>query len=625
MEDSRLRAERDAFYKAQRARIGRIDAVAIVGIVLFVLFNLGDSLLIQIWAALSMTQVASGLAVYLAAASEERHLWLRIAEVWWYRGTSFTWAIMPLLIEDRVANDNVAWIVAFFVIFGLAADAVYMPQTYDTNLKLSGALYSLPALFVLGLEQQWVPAAAIVGILLHVTTGAQGITRIVNELTEKSVRARDAEANALEQSKTDQLTGLYNRAGILEAVKSLREDPNTTKISVCFADLDGFKAINDQYGYALGDQTLVEFGLAIAGLLPAGWSVGRFGGDEFVAAGPGDSGPDVAQAIADVVIRPMAAAPSSRAVRASVGVSVMEASEANSLTMLHFAGTAVREAKDLAGKPVVQSSDVLQARSARRAQLESELPKALSSGAITGVGQAQIELATGQLRGIELLARWHRGEEVVSPGEFLPLIDRIGFDHEFDLLMVSNALDLIVQTSDTDLTVSVNVSTTRIADEIFAEQLTQMLQEKGAEATRLTLEVTESDDLDLDDDTIDRINALVALGVGLSIDDFGTGYSSLTRLVAMPFSELKLDISLVQRVGEPNVDDLLRSISDFAHRNEIVVVAEGVETEAQREAIVSLGVECVQGFLYGRPGPVDELLSRFASKLRAKPEWRSAA
>ena len=607
IDEARAQRERNLFYDEQRARIGRADALSITGAVLFVLVALRDPYIL-VWAAVVFTQVLCGFAVYLVAKGEVQPTWLKLAETWWFRGTSFTWAIMPVLVFDQVSDLGVAWIIAFFVIFGLASDAIFLPQTYDINLVTSGISYSAPALMVLALHGQWVPFAAIIGILLHVTATANGITQIVHGLIEKGLEARDAGADAIEKALTDSLTSLYNRAGIVAVIDRLRTEESTQKISVCFIDLNGFKAVNDQFGYLCGDTTLVRFGNALTEVLPTGWSAGRFGGDEFVVAGPGDAGPQVAQAIAAITVSPIDS-PSARLVSASVGVSVANASEVDSLTMLHFAGTAVREAKHTPGVVVMHSSAQMQERSARRARLCAELPEALSTGAIVAVGQPQIDLATGTLSGIELLARWHRNEENVPPSEFVPLISRLGLDRDFDLLMVQHALDVLGQTSEASLQVSVNISTNRIATEGFADTIRDMIEAAGIDATRLTLEVTESDDLSLDVDTLARIGELVDLGVRLSIDDFGTGYSSLTRLVSIPFSELKLDLSLVQRLGEPGADDLIRSISDFALRNDIEVVAEGVETNQQFDAIVDLGIRRGQGYLFGRPVAVDELLA----------------
>ncbi len=611
-QDARIRAERGAFYESQRARVGRTDAAAIVGVVLFVLFSIGDSVILYVWAAVVWTQVVSGIAIYRAASIETQPFWLKAAEVWWFRGTSVSWALLPLLLLDRAQDVEVAWVIAFFIIFGLASDAIYLPQTYDINLVASGSGFALPALGVLAYSGQWIPFAAILGILLHVTVAASGITRIVNELLEKSVRASDAEDEARRQSLTDPLTGLFNRAGVLAALEELRDDPEVDMISVCFIDLDGFKAINDNYSYACGDHMLIQFGEAIVDVVPDGWSVGRFGGDEFVAAGRGDDGPQVAEAIAKIVKSPIAA-PGARAVRASVGVNVVRTSEADSLTMLHFAGTAVRAAKTTPGQSVMHSTEELQSASARRAQLEAALPDAIANGEIEGIGQAQVDISTGDLCGIELLARWNRDDEVVMPGEFIPLVGKIGLDHEFDLSMIRNAFEVLAQTKHLDVQVSVNVSTKRFASPVFVDHLAELLDTVDIDTTRLTLEVTETDELTFDDETVVVVQRLAALGPRLSIDDFGTGYSSLTRLVAMPFSELKLDLSLIQRLGEPGVDDLVRSISDFAQRNNIAVVAEGVETEQQRSVVADLGIRNVQGYLFGMPAPIDELLWQFES------------
>jgi len=608
-----LTRERDAFYERQRARVSKIDALSVLGITTFMMIALRDHPGVFIWAAVVVSQVLAGVvAVRVSEATRSRTTalptWVPWAVSWWVRGSSLSWAVLPLVIFPAVASFETAAVLTFFVIFGLASDAIYLPQTYPEHLLVVSAAYCLPSCVVLGYHGHWVAIAAIVGVLVHVTAASAGLTEIVDDLIRRRLDAADKERAALHTALTDPLTGLWNRAGILHELDTLIARDPYELVSVLFIDLDDFKSVNDRYGYAAGDTLLQDFAHALRSVLPPKWTVGRFGGDEFVAIGPGSMGVEIANAITTLALTPPDAGNS--VIRASVGASVRSPRGINSLGLLHDAGSAVREAKLAAKNTVAISSPELRHKLHRRSAIERDVQSALENGEFVALAQPKVSLTSSTIVGVELLARWERDGEMVSPVEFIPMVSRLGLDHEFDMYMIEKGLELLenLPAGLTHLQVSVNVSTQRLSSPRFLEDLAAALDRRQVAPSQLTIEVTESDDLLLDRDTLELIAEIVDLGPRLSLDDFGTGYSSITRLVAIPFSEMKLDLSLVQRLKDPESYDLIRTLAGFAGRHGLDVVAEGVETEWQAGQLRGIGIPYGQGYHYGKPMPIDQLV-----------------
>ncbi len=613
IDGERMEREREAFYERQRARISRTDALAIVGISIFMLIALRDLPIVYLWSGVVLTQVLSGLVVAQVtdsarARATERPGWAIAAERWWVRGASVSWAALPLMISPHVERTDVAAPLAFFVIFGLASDAIYLPQTYPKNLTAVSAAYCLPACVVLGYHGHWLAVASIAGILVHVTSASEAITDLVDDLIHQRVEATSSERAAHLASLTDPLTGLWNRAGIMAQLEELLSGEHES-ISVCFIDIDDFKTVNDRYGYGTGDTLLQRFAASLKSVAPAQWSVGRFGGDEFIAVGPGSVGPEVASAITAIAITPSQAG-STRPVRASVGTATAQSARSDPATLIDDAGAAVREAKRTTKNTVSQSSPALRQMIGRRSALEHEIESIIDSQQFITVVQPQVELTSTTMIGVELLARWERRGEMVSPTEFIPIVSQLGLDHEFDMMMIERGLELLTSLPPplSDLQVSVNVSTQRLSSERFLHDLEAALTAHRVNASQLTIEVTESDDLLLDRETLELVTEIVDLGPRLSLDDFGTGYSSITRLVTIPFSEMKLDSSLIQRLKSPESHDLIRTLASFASRNGLDVIAEGIETEWQAGQLRGIGIPYGQGYLYGKPMPIAELV-----------------
>jgi diguanylate cyclase (GGDEF)-like protein len=598
--DQRRAHEADRLFEEQRARVSTLDATGILGVAVFVLVMFWGDLFVAAWAFVLLSQVVAG---YSTRQVESR--FGRVFELWWVSGSSVAWAALPLLVLDDAADVNTAWILTSVLVFGIASDAVYLPQTYQRNVLLTNAAYSVPYLFVLGFQDHWAQVVLIFGVLIHLGWGAAGISGLVDDLISRRVDAVITAERASHSARSDSLTGLLNRSGVLADLRTTASAGDET-IHCVFVDLDDFKTVNDQLGYDAGDRLLARVATSLQAVFPEQWSVGRFGGDEFIAAGVGGD----LEAIADQ-LEVMRLAPESGLfarrrpfIRASAGMVSLRPSEGGIDDLVAHASAALREAKKR-GKNSIVVSDADFREELRRANIRSaDLEHAIASGQFVPYLQPLVDLDSGDVRGVEVLARWDRADGMVYPDVFIPQIEERGFSHQFDRAMIARGIEVLHDLSEigrTDLSVSVNVSATHLQDGDLPQRLNHELAQASIAPSRLTLEVTESDSLSTGEVAPQVAAELRSMGVGLSIDDFGTGYSSMTQLLTFPFSEMKLDRSLIGRVGTPDADDLLMAIADFGNRNGLNVVAEGIETDQQLDAVRRLGVATGQGYLFDRP------------------------
>ncbi len=603
-----LASTRERFHDEQRQRIRRLDGLAILGAVGFALLFIPWGVGLAIWAVITGSQ---GLVALLIPTNRTTGL-ARTLERWWSDGSSLTWASLPVLTVGSASDPVVAWVLTFVLVFGLASDAVYVPQTFQLNLVPESLGFSMPYVLILGWNSHWAQIFAIFGFLTHVTLGSRGLETAFNDLIERRVDADMAEDEARQAALVDDLTGLVNRAGLAVHLERLRSDSTVDCVHCCFVDLDGFKSVNDRFGYFVGDELLQRFAAMLSSKIPDDWVVGRFGGDEFVAIGPDGSVDDVADALQSVRVRiDGAAGRRVEPIGASVGVASLDVGELVAETLFLRASAALREAKAQGRHRVVRSTSHLRAIQLREQTLASELEQAIGDGKIVPYAQTQIDLATGRVRGVELLARWRRGDEVIGPGEFLPVISSDLVLQRLDEAMGRHAIDsleMLARVGRQDVSVSVNVASPALMRVAVVDRLIDELDRRGLDPERLVIEVTEALELQHSQPGQRAAHRLRDAGVGLSIDDFGTGYSSITQLISIPFSEMKLDMSLVQAAGSAGPDDLLRSIADFGGRHGLHVIAEGIETEQQCSAIERLGIPCGQGYLFGRPLPFADVV-----------------
>ena len=445
--------------------------------------------------------------------------------------------------------------------------------------------------------------------------GAQGVARDVTvyQVIEEQLQARVF---------TDPLTGLANRTQLHESIdRAIGRATTPGSVAVLFLDLDDFKLVNDGLGHAAGDALLGSVADRLRRATRGADLVARLGGDEFAVLLVGLVSAEDALRVVERV---------HTSLRAPVDVSGRPISTSASIGVAHWDGVAtpaelLRNA-DLAmyrakafGKSRHAVYDAhMQAAARDRLELASDLREAIGAGALTAAFQPIVELATGRVVKAEALARWtHPARGPISPGVFIPLAEEMGLVDDLGALMLRLGCAQLRAWQDAAgageaVGVTVNVSGRQIDRGTVVSAVRAALAESGADASGLTLELTESVAMRQPERVLDVLSELAAMGVELAIDDFGTGYSSLAYLHRFPVHVLKVDKSFVDGLGgedDAPARTLVRTIVSVAASLGLRTVAEGVETAAQRDALLSLGCELAQGYLFGRPGPGDAVVA----------------
>lgn len=411
----------------------------------------------------------------------------------------------------------------------------------------------------------------------------------------------------------DSLTGLPNRRlfeeGVKEAIQKakLKED----KLSIMFIDLDRFKNVNDSMGHLAGDQLLKAVGERLTQCVSNEDIVARLNGDEFVVMIPSSNIAEVevvAARIIDEISEPFFFNSVEVYVSASVGISIFPQDGDDYDTLLSNADSAMYLSKKI-GKSTYQFfTKELREAMLEKTLLEMELRQALKKGQLSLHYQPQFNTKTGQLKGLEALARWeHPLLGFISPARFIPIAEETGLILPIGEWIIRTACTQAKQWEKQRLApvrISVNVSIRQFMQPAFVSQVQNILNDTGLNPKRLNIEITESMTMDVElcQSVLTQLNAI---GISVSIDDFGTGYSSLSYLGSFPISHLKIDQSFVREMTPKN-RVIVKSIIDLAKNLNLNVIAEGVETEEQALFLNNLQCDEVQGFLFSQPLPADQ-------------------
>lgn len=439
-----------------------------------------------------------------------------------------------------------------------------------------------------------------------------------NRSLERAHRAaRDTAMRFSDLAHHDGLTGLPNRLAFKQEFDAAMAvmDPASNQLAVFAIDLDGFKAINDLLGHAAGDELLV----AVAGRLRrliarpgAGNIVSRFGGDEFVVLLQGADAfarhEEIAAEILEEMSRPYAIQSSTLAIGATIGLALLDRARDSASNPLLDADLALSNAK-AQGKGIVVTFDPSMRQDfERRGRLETDLKTALTNGDIFPFYQPQVDIKTGQLVGFEALARWNHPElGWIGPNEFIPIAETSSQIVKLGRCILTTACAQAVAFPD-NIRVSVNLSVGQMLRDDVIGMVTGILASTGFPAHRLTLEVTESVMMSEPELAARILSGLKGLGISIALDDFGTGYSALSYLRQFDWDELKIDKSFVDNLGDgPRSLSIVTSVVDLATELGMKVVAEGVETADQHGILRNSGCHIAQGYLFGRPQPIDEV------------------
>ncbi len=423
----------------------------------------------------------------------------------------------------------------------------------------------------------------------------------------------------------DSLTTLPNRQLMMDRlVQALRAGHRAGRYgAVLFLDLDNFKTINDTMGHDVGDQLLQETARRLRANVREQDTVARFGGDEFIVLlenleGPHERAAVVSKSIGDKLLAALAHAYTLQGKEflcsASIGVAMWRGDTRTDVhELLKRSDMAMYEAKK-AGRNVVRFFDpIMQTTIENRARLEGRLRLGL------GLGQFQLHYQPlvderGNVHGVEALIRWKDPERgIVSPAEFIPIAEESDLIVSLGRWVLEAACRQLREWSHSGsaraLHISVNISPKHFAAESFVAEVADTIAATGADPSRLELEITENMLLNDIEETIVKMSELRRMGVSFALDDFGTGYSSLSYLQRLPLNVLKIDQSFVSKLGQDERSGaLVRTIIQMGTTLGLQVLAEGVETQGQRRLLAQWGCHLYQGYLFGRPMPVEKLL-----------------
>ncbi|MDP3539889.1 MAG: EAL domain-containing protein [Azonexus sp.] len=468
---------------------------------------------------------------------------------------------------------------------------------------------------------QWLSITAVKGLDNLVTHYVGTFT----DITERKAAADKIEHLAF----YDHLTQLPNRRLMLDRLGQAFNNGARRKRhgALMLIDLDNFKTLNDTLGHAVGDLLLLETASRLLASVRNGDTVARLGGDEFVVILEDLDEDDQhaalqAKTVAEKIHARLAEpyqldvtadgnAPSSRIHHSttSIGISLFKGHAISADELVKRADTAMYQAKG-SGRNTLRFFDPeMQAAVQARAALELDLRKAISEQQFLLHFQAQMD-SGNRVLGAEVLVRWlHPERGLISPAAFIPLAEETGLILQLGHWVMETAcIQLAAWATQPDtahLTLAVNVSAKQFSLQNFVEQVVTLLERTGARPEKLKLELTESLLLDNAEDIITKMNTLKALGVLFSLDDFGTGYSSLSYLKRLPLDQLKIDQSFVRDIlTDANDAAIAQTVVALGKSLGLEVIAEGVETDQQREILASLGCLSYQGYFFSRPIPL---------------------
>lgn len=465
---------------------------------------------------------------------------------------------------------------------------------------------------------------ASTALTLNVALILFGWRRYVDLQHEAEMRA-EGERRAALLATTDATTGLLNRKGFADRAAALSAGARSadSQLVIVSAKIHRLKSVNDQHGHEVADQLLKALAGSLIAALGEDAVVGRLAADEFaIAVVIGERDSARAEALAEAVLhsasRPFAIDKLVIHLGAFAGIAVASITEARVPDLLRRADIAMDRAQSGRAARPVWFDDSMERALLARGEIEQGLRYGLDHGQFVPFFEPQIDLATGDIVGFEVLARWnHPLSSAVGPDVFIPVAEEIGLIGKLSEQVIGAALREAAGW-DPEITISVNISPTQFTDGWLAQRIVRLLTETGFPADRLLVEVTESSlfaDMDL---ARSIVTSLKNQGVRLGLDDFGTGFSSLAHLRALPFDLIKIDRSFLSDVAENRESvAIIRAVTTLANALSVPVCVEGIEAEQAFQTVVGLGCEIGQGWYFGKAMPAEDASELLASRRRA--------
>ena len=524
---------------------------------------------------------------------------------------------MPIMVKDAVEHRFTLLNKAAGALFGVAREKMLGKTPREVHSPGSAEFVAQSDRAVLDGDHEFVLPAHKIETAVgprYVTTRKLAIkneegekTHILTVLNDVTEQIED-QAKIVHLAHHDSLTGLPNRvafnAELMRAAEAASADG--ASLAILCLDLDGFKEVNDLYGHSTGDILLSQVAERLKSVSPHLY-LARFGGDEFMAFVRADRAEveHLAYALAAAVAHEFEIGGQSLKAGLSIGVALMPDHGTDVQILLQHADTALYRAKTQARGSLKFFEPQMAIELKKRRHLQGSLEKALVNGDITLNYQPQFRMS-GELVGMEALARWESAEGHIPPNTFIPLAEQNG--------LILPLGEYILREACAEATswkrgsrVSVNISPIQFRRADLPSLVHAILMETGLSPSRLELEVTENVLIEDTSKALSILRRLKALGVTIALDDFGTGYSSLSYLHAFPFDRIKIDRSFVQNMDvSRHAYAIVKAVIGLAHSLSIPVIAEGVETQAQLDALRAEGCDKVQGYLMGRPQRIEK-------------------
>jgi diguanylate cyclase (GGDEF)-like protein len=559
-------------------------------------FNVGQYVLSV--AAAWLVMVAAGAT---PSPLDPQTTWT-LADVWWIVGSWAVYHVVNLaLVAGLAASGGQTWWESF------------SEEFWFYTVSVVAVLALSPLIAVVAVSQSWVFLPLLLLPLLAVQKAAE--------------MSREKEHQALH----DPLTGLPNRLLLGDRIEQAlaRSTRETGRVAVLFLDLDMFKVVNDSLGHAAGDGLLVHVGRRLESVLRPGDTLARFGGDEFVIVCENVPMEDVerlARRTARALRDPYVFEGRDVNVSVSIGIAV-SGDDTDSDTMLRDADAALYRAKEGGRNRAVVFDEAMHQQASARLDAELGLRRALDNGELRVHYQPVVTLEGASVVGFEALVRWDHPERgVVGPDEFVAVAEETGLILPLGIWVLEQAAAQVRRWRDeipggADLWMAVNVSPRQLHSPQFVDALAHTIALNRLPASAVRLEIIESALVEASGPQMSSINRLRALGVSLAVDDFGTGYSSLAYLTSLPVSTVKIDRSFIHALGgvDPTAEAIVDAILGMARALRLEVIAEGVETIEQLEALRALGVPLGQGFLWSRPRDASEMATWAAAHTEHTP------